>query len=190
LAPADEQLALAPSEEPEISPPEPSPEVTNPESTRLKPLVSVPVPENKPADPPDIDKDGIVDASDSCPETISGVPVLANGCAMFGDAVPGLTFFPDTDRLTVTGVTVLDTVANTLTDESDIRVTVAAHTGVSADPNAAMFLTRRRTIAIIRYLSDKGIDATRLRPEAYGDTQPLVNAVQPSDNDRVVLTLR
>ena len=160
------------------------------ESSRLRPLITVPIPENNRVIPPDLDKDGIVDASDSCPDTRVGAPVFANGCAMFGDSVPGLNFFPDTDRLTNSAKDVLDTVANALTEKSDLRVTVAAHTSASNDPNAAMFLTRRRTIAIIRYLSEKGIEATRLKPEAYGDTQPLASAVEPNDNDRVELTLR
>ncbi len=178
---SDEQLALVTPED--VTPPESGSESPNS-------LISAPVERNNLPSNADIDKDGIVDASDNCLGTKAGEPVLANGCSLFADPVPGLKFLPDTDRLTTEAKGVLDTVANVLTDESDIRITVAAHTRASTDPNAAMFLTRRRTIAIIRYLSDKGIDATRLRPEAYGDTQPLASAAKPSDNDRVVLSRR
>jgi len=138
----------------------------------------------------DVDNDGVDDASDKCLGTVAGQPVLADGCSIFEESLPGLTFEPDTDRLTQSGEQVLDTVALGLAKESNMRVTVAVHTAPANDANAAMFLTRRRTIAIIRYLSDKGIDTTRLRPEAYGDTQPLTDAKNPSDNDRVVLSTR
>lgn len=177
----------------------PAPQVGN--TASLKPLVTVPIAEKVEEKedeiedkisvvPAEFDKDGIEDASDSCVGAANGMPVFADGCAMFGDSVAGLSFFPETDRLTSTATVVLDEVANALNKESDIRVTVAAHTRASSDSNAAMFLTRRRTIAIIRYLTSKGIDATRLRPEAYGDSQPLASAVEPSDNDRVVLTMQ
>ena len=159
-------------------------------SGRLKPLINVPVPKKITPPPTDSDNDGIVDASDKCPGTSTGTAVLADGCPLFGKSVPGLSFFPLTDRLTEDAKVVLDTVADALSDESDIRVTVAAHTAPAEDADAAMFLSRRRTIAIIRYLSDKGIDAARLRPEAFGDTQPLAGAAEPSENERVVLTPR
>jgi len=190
----DTQIARA-----EIPSP-PNPPATA-DSNSLKPLITVP--EEPVAAPPlaeeskkiavsrpDSDEDGIDDASDNCPGSQAGEPVLANGCSMFGESVPGLTFFPDTDRLTKSAEQVLDTVAQAMLDDASVGVTVAAHTRPSTDANVAMFLTRRRTIAIIRYLSEQGIDATRLRPEAYGDTQPLASAVEPSDNDRVVLSER
>jgi len=138
----------------------------------------------------DPDTDGVNDALESCPDTTAGLSALGEGCSLFEDLLPGLTFVPDTDQLTESGEDVLNTVADGLTEESNIQVTVAVHTAPTTDANEAMFLTRRRTIAIIRYLSDKGIDATRLRPEAYGDTQPLADAKNPSDNDRVVLSTR
>lgn len=190
----DTQIARA-----EIPSP-PNPPATADSNSR-KPLIKVPA-EPVAAPPlaeeskkiavtrPDSDEDGIDDASDNCPGSQAGEPVLANGCSMFGESVPGLTFFPDTDRLTKSAEQVLDTVAQAMSDDASVGVTVAAHTRPSTDANVAMFLTRRRTIAIIRYLSEQGIDATRLRPEAYGDTQPLASAVEPSDNDRVVLSAR
>ncbi len=186
VAAADTQIASTQVPTP-ANPPAPT------RSEGLKPLITVPAPpaEKKiAASRPDSDDDGIDDASDNCPGSRAGEPVLANGCSMFGDSVPGLTFFPDTDRLTSSAEQVLDTVAQAMLDDAQVGITVAAHTRASTDANAAMFLTRRRTIAIIRYLSEQGIDATRLRPEAYGDTQPLASAVEPSDNDRVVLSVR
>lgn len=183
-----EQLAMVKPIEPTITP-----EVTpssSAEAARLKPLITIPAEKKIVVAPVDLDKDGVVDASDECPDTVVETPVLANGCQFFGEAIPGLSFIPETDQLTASAESILDTVAGALNDESDIRVTVSAHTASTSDSKAAMFLTRRRTIAIIRYLSDKGIDATRLRPEAFGDTQPLAGATELSENDRVVLSLR
>jgi len=159
LTTSDEKIALV------TSPDKPnSPESQNP-------LNTVPSQPGKIAATGDADNDGVEDALDKCPGTNDRLPALANGCSLFEDSVPGLTFVPDTDRLTKSGEQALDTVAEGLAKESDLRVTVAVHTAPADDANEAMFLTRRRTIAIIRYLSNKGIDATRLRPEAYGDTR-------------------
>jgi len=171
LATSDEKLAL-------VTPPDESaaPEPSNP-------LNTVPAQPEKITTSGDADNDGVEDALDKCPGTNDGLPALADGCSLFEDSVPGLTFETNTDRLTKSGEEVLDVVADGLAKQSDLRVTVAVHTAPADDANEAMFLTRRRTIAIIRYLSNRGIDATRLRPEAYGDTQPLADAENPADKE-------
>lgn len=162
----------------------------NSSASASEPQRKEPEPEKIVAAPADKDKDGIVDASDKCPGTVAGAPVLGDGCSLFAESVSGLTFNPGTDELTASALSVLDSVADVLGDKTDIRMTIAAHTAPAEDAQSAMFLTRRRTIAIIRYLSDKGIDAARLRPEAFGDTQPMAGVSEPEANDRVVFTRR
>jgi len=181
-ASSGEQLALVTSQDNPLVP-----EATKPTESTLARSENVAAPANP-------DTDGAVgavgaigadDALDSCPDAPAELSALGEGCSLFEDLLPSLTFVPDTDQLTESGENVLNTVADGLAEESDIQVTVAVHTAPATDANEAMFLTRRRTIAIIRYLSDKGIDATRLRPEAYGDTRPLADAKNPNDNEGI-----
>jgi len=129
---------------------------------------------------------GTVDASEACRGLTADDPDSVSACPLFGESVSGLTFEPNSDQLTDNGQSVLDSVAGVLDASPELRVTVTAHTDTAADPQAALFLTRRRTIAIIRYLSDSGIDAARLRPQAFGDTQPL----EGTANDRVSMSVQ
>jgi len=84
----------------------------------------------------------------------------------------------------------LDEMVLALNDDKEISLTVATHTGASGDSQSAMFLSRQRTLSIIRYLSENGIDTSRLKPEAYGDTVPLKGTANQGDNDRVEIYIR
>jgi len=143
---------------------------------------------------PDLDKDGIIDASDKCPSSEDGLAVASDGCSLFSRAVPGLSFWPNTDRLQTSAITVLDSVASVLKDQPEMQLTVAAYTAQPEDAEAALFLTRRRIIAITRYLSSQGIDATRLRPEVLSDADALASAANSADAEadieQVILTPR
>jgi len=139
---------------------------------------------------PDMDQDGIIDALDKCPGSKDRRAVAPDGCSLFSRAVPGLTFWPNTDRLQSSAETVLDSVAVVLKEQPDMRLTVAAYTAQSADAQAALFLTRRRIIAITRYLSSQGIDATRLRPEVLSDANAQRTAINRDDIEQVMLTPR
>ena len=177
------EALLPPTSDEQVAPPN-KPGVSEPQERTNSMLVQT---ENVAA-PVDADKDGANDALENCLGANARLSALAQGCTMFEDLVPRLTFVPDTDQLSTSGEEVLDAVADGLAKEPDVQVTVAVHTAPTTDANEAIYLTRRRTIAIIRYLSDKGVDATRLRPEAYGDTQPLADAKSPTDNERVVFS--
>ena len=152
----------------------------------IKPLITEPVTKKSVPSGGTDAADGIVDASVVCRSLKADDPESAKACPLFGQSVPGLSFEPASDQLTSTGENVLDSVADVMESAPDLRVTVAAHTDAADDPQSALLLTRRRTIAIIRYLSDKGIDAARLRPQAFGDTQPLASG----ENDRVSMSVQ
>ena len=140
---------------------------------------------------PDLDKDGIIDASDKCPGSENGVAVASDGCSLFSRAVPGLTFWPNTDRLQTSAMTVLDSVASVLKGQPDMQLTVAAYTAQPEDAEAALFLTRRRIIAITRYLTSQGIDATRLRPEVLSNADALASSADSQvEIEQVILTPR
>jgi len=154
--------------------------------SRLRPLILEPIDTN----PEKIAQLGTVDASVSCESLPAGTPVSADGCALFGGPVPKLTFGDDTAELTSSAEEVLDEMVLALNDDKEISLTVATHTGASGDSQSAMFLSRQRTLSIIRYLSENGIDTSRLKPEAYGDTVPLKGTANQGDNDRVEIYIR
>jgi len=153
------------------------------ERPKLKALTTVPIKKKKPAPKAAKPVSGIVDATRQCPDQKVGNSASLASCSLFGDIVQGLTFDTETDKLTSSGESVLDGVAVVLDKDKTLQLNIVSHTEPADDAQAALFLTRRRTIAIIRYLADKGIDTERLKPEAFGDKQPLASG----KNDRVSL---
>ena len=71
-----------------------------------------------------------------------------------------------------------------------LRLTVEAHAAPVGDPELNMLLSRRRALSVIRYLVEGDVDVGRLRPRAFGDTSPLLDANSIEVNDRVELRVR
>ena len=138
------------------------------------PVVSTPAisPEPVTRGPLDTDADGVVDAVDACPATSPGAPVNETGCALFNGAIEGINFESGSDRLTASAQDVLSGVAATLQNYPDIRVSVEAHTDNQGGAESNLQLSKRRAIAVARYLVEQGIAGPRLQPQAYGESQP------------------
>lgn len=71
----------------------------------------------------------------------------------------------------------LDNLVTALTTYPSLVIEVAGHTDNVGDPAANMTLSGQRAAAVAKYLTDRGIPSSRLRPHGYGDTKPL------GDND-------
>ena len=71
-----------------------------------------------------------------------------------------------------------------------LRLTVEAHAAPVGDPELNMLLSRRRALSVSRYLVEGDVDVGRLRPRAFGDTSPLLDANSIEVNDRVELRVR
>lgn len=67
---------------------------------------------------------------------------------------------------------------------------VEGHTDAAGTPGYNLNLSQRRAQAVVRYLSEKGVDAGRLVPKGYGQAQPLVADPLSGDNRRVETKLR
>ncbi len=98
--------------------------------------------------------------------------------------VPGSATLDDTSRDDV------EEVVNLLRVNPKLELIVEAHTAAVGNADLNMLLARRRALSVIRLLVDEGIVATRLRPEAFGDTAPIANNNEIDLNDRVELRVR
>lgn len=142
----------------------------------------------------DADGDGVLDAVDECPNTPAGAKVLGNGCALTGDCrtprpgeqvdengcavnkafiLKGVVFEFDSTRLTEDAKKILDQVAETLKSYADVNVEIAGHTDSIGTDSYNLGLSERRSIAVKDYLTGKGVDAARMTPNGYGETQPI-----------------
>lgn len=130
-----------------------------------------PMPEPEPL-PLDSDFDGVADLIDECPTSLRGTPVKSDGCAVFDGVIEGINFEINSDRLTADALVILEGVAQTLRDFPDVRVTVEAHTDNQGTATSNLQLSKRRAISVSRYLVDQGIAGSRLKPQAFGESNP------------------
>ena len=149
----------------------PAPRVSVP--TPAAPTVAAPTVEQPAVRVPlDSDADGVSDAVDACPTTGPGVPVNDSGCALFNGVIEGINFESGSDRLTADAQQILNGVASTLGNYPEIRVAVEAHTDNQGSADSNLQLSKRRAIAVARYLVERGVEGPRLQPQAYGESQP------------------
>lgn len=129
----------------------------------------------------DSDNDGVADTVDQCPSTQTGSPVNDVGCAIFNGVIDGINFASGSDTLTASAEEVLDNVAVTLQQYPNVRVSIEAHTDNQGDANANLQLSKRRAIAVARYLVNKGIRGGRLQPRAFGESRPIASNATPGE---------
>ncbi|MGQ0501053.1 MAG: OmpA family protein [Panacagrimonas sp.] len=154
--------------------------------------------------PLDSDGDGIPDYLDECPHTPPGLKVLPNGCALVGDCrkprpgeavdakgcaldqrfvLRGVKFEFDSDRLTKPAELVLNDVADTLAAYPDVTVEVQGHTDSLGTDAYNLGLSERRSIAVKRYLSGRGVNGDRMRPVGYGESAPIADNGTPEGQE-------
>lgn len=81
----------------------------------------------------------------------------------------------------------LDEFAKALKDPRLVgsRFFVDGHTDASGTAPYNLDLSRRRSQAVVRYLSEKGVDAAKLQPRGFGQTRPIAPDPLAGDNRRV-----
>ena len=151
--------------------------------------VAAPPPPPPPPPPPaDSDGDGVVDASDQCPDTPKGDRVSVQGCSC--DVTRQLTFKLNSAELTDADKQILDEVAANLIRLKFVSGTVVGHTDSSGSEAYNQGLSERRASSAADYLATKGIDRSRLKVSGAGESEPIAdNATKEGreQNRRVVL---
>ena len=90
----------------------------------------------------------------------------------------GVTF--ERDRLSGDSSTVLEEVVNLLKADPTLRLQVRSHTDSRDDNTDVRALTERRARAVVTWLTQHGIDASRLEAVGVGDSEPMF----PNISDR------
>lgn len=122
----------------------------------------------------DLDGDGVANADDECPGTQPGLKVNRKGCVVEQKtALRGVTFQPNSDRLTAEGRATLDGVAETLKGQSDLKSEIAGHTDSLGSESYNLVLSQRRADAVRKYLISKGVAEGRLTAVGYGESEPV-----------------
>lgn len=86
----------------------------------------------------------------------------------------------------------LDEFAKALKDPqlSTSNFLVEGHTDASGTADYNLSLSDRRAKAVVRYLSERGVDTAKLVPRGYGQTKPLSTDKFSADNRRVETRLQ
>ncbi len=120
-------------------------------------------------------------------------PEPYNPCEQFDGVLDGVQFQSDSDKLTASAASILEGVAMTLAECSSVPVSIAAHTDSLGSAEYNQQLSLRRAASVVQYLSDRGIESSRLQAQAFGETQPIdtnKTAEGRSRNRRVELIAR
>lgn len=133
--------------------------------------------------PPDRDEDGIADALDACPEEkgektsdpkTNGCPTAVRVVGKQIVIMEQVNFATGSDVLVSESFRVLQQVAGVLGDHPEIaRLAVDGHTDNVGQDKANLALSRRRAIAVVRWLVEHGVDERRLEARGFGARQPI-----------------
>ncbi|MDR2507057.1 MAG: OmpA family protein, partial [Candidatus Accumulibacter sp.] len=86
----------------------------------------------------------------------------------------GINFDFDADTLRPESGAVLDAVVKLARANPGWKFEVAGHTDSLGAADYNQKLSERRAASVVRYLTGKGVEATRLQARGYGATRPLV----------------
>jgi len=105
------------------------------------------------------------------PESVV-VPEPVDPCAQFNGALDGINFHTDSAELQAGAKVILNGVANTLS-QCETPVKISAHTDSRGSAEYNQALSAKRAASVARYLSERGIELSRLSARAYGESQPI-----------------
>lgn len=123
--------------------------------------------------PPDRDGDLVADTDDQCLDSAPGSAVDTKGCAIFSGVIQNLVFAPDDDALNPQARKALDVLIADLNAYPDVVIAVDGHTDNRGLASNNLDLSKRRVIAVVRYLVEQGVSAARLKPYGYGESRPM-----------------
>jgi OmpA-OmpF porin, OOP family len=128
---------------------------------------------------PDTDGDGIKDSEDKCP-TIAGT-AASKGCPEVNQAIiakaaksaKAINFQTGSDVILKTSYKDLDSLVSIMKSEADLKAEIQGHTDNTGDATKNKTLSQKRADAVMKYLTEKGIDPKRLTAVGYGQEVPL-----------------
>jgi len=107
-----------------------------------------------------------------CQKRLNNPMVDEVGCAVFGGAIDGISFLSGSAELTAEATEVLSDISGILLQNPDVRIVIQAHTDNSGRAEDNLQLSKRRALAVARFFVDAGVPGSRLRPQAFGESEP------------------
>jgi outer membrane protein OmpA-like peptidoglycan-associated protein len=135
--------------------------------------------------PPDTDGDGLVDPDDACPNEAgpktddpktTGCPAAVRVEGSQIVILQQVNFETAKARILPSSFSLLQQVADVLAQHPEIaRVAVDGHTDDRGTVASNMDLSRARAVSVMRWLTEKGVDARRLEARGFGPKRPVAD---------------
>ena len=97
--------------------------------------------------------------------------------------INNILFDFNSDRIKDISTITLNTVIATLQENPDIKIDIKAHTDIQGSATYNLKLSKKRASSAMNYLIHKGISEARLTSEGYGESQPLIDCTECSDDE-------
>ncbi|MBF0448477.1 MAG: OmpA family protein [Magnetococcales bacterium] len=139
-----------------------------------KPTVAAVV--EPPPEPTDSDGDGVIDASDRCPDTPADQPITPDGCWQ----VEPILF--ETDQIVIRPrfQTLLDQVAGILVANPQLSMLLSGHTDNQGSETRNVLLGNERASTTYDYLMKKGVSPQRLSAVGHSSNSPITSNETPA----------
>ncbi|MDD2797546.1 MAG: OmpA family protein [Bacteroidales bacterium] len=130
---------------------------------------------------PDSDGDGIADNVDKCPDVKGtkankGCPEIKKEVKeVFKKALQGIQFESGKDVIKKSSNAILDNIAEIMKMNPAYKLNINGHTDSQGKPEANQVLSQQRADAVMKYLTDKGVEASRMVAIGHGDTTPVAD---------------
>ncbi|MBK7086249.1 MAG: OmpA family protein [Flavobacteriales bacterium] len=130
---------------------------------------------------PDRDGDGITDNVDRCPDvagvaTMKGCPELKEETKkLFEKALTGVKFESGKSVMKKESNSILDQVVVVMKENPSYNLEIHGHTDSQGDDAKNQKLSDDRAAAVKKYLTDKGVDESRVRSSGHGETMPVAD---------------
>jgi OOP family OmpA-OmpF porin len=124
-------------------------------------------------DLPDLDRDGVEDRLDQCPNTPCDFNVDSYGCPI--KTTLKVNFKSGSSDITTLSMSKIDRFANFLLKNKGSRVKIVGHTDSFGSQKDNLLLSQRRAYAIVRSLIKRGVSAGRLFAEGRGESMPIAS---------------
>lgn len=127
---------------------------------------------------PDTDRDGVRDSKDYCPETPLGSSVDKNGCPQ----LMSLDLKFDFDKATISdkkSLEAIDKLVKFMKKYPPYHAHIIGNTDSTGPAKYNLKLSLRRAEVVVKIMEASGIDASRLSFEGKGESEPLVENINP-----------
>jgi outer membrane protein OmpA-like peptidoglycan-associated protein len=125
---------------------------------------------------PDLDRDGVLNEQDLCPNTPKGKKVNGQGCWLLGK----LFFHFEKSEIQPQFVKELDEMIDYLVSHSDLKVELQGHTDNLGAETLNSDLSTQRAKSVQRYFESKGLSSERMKSVGFGPDRP------DTDNSTVI----